>query len=151
MNVKCIRLIRKGGKDMARHKSKKKMNVDIGELSMTLVKANVIGYALTAIFIILAALLLTYTNLGPAFEKTVILMGVMVSAALVGYDTAKMENKNGYKWGMIGGCSYLVIYIILAVAMNGLATIQVSSLLVLAVLTLVSGALAGMFCVASQK
>lgn len=136
---------------MAKHKSKKKMNFEMGELITTLLKANMMGYALTAIFVILATLLLTYTNLGPGFEKWVVLMGVIASASLVGFDTAKMENKNGYKWGMLGGVSYLIIYLILSVVLNGAEALQLASLLVTAVLALASGSIAGMFCVATQK
>ena len=110
---------------MSRHK--KKMNVNIGELAVTLVKSNLAAYALTAIFIIFATLMITYTNLGPNFEKWIILIGTIASAALVGYDTAKQEGKQGYKWGLIGGISYLVI------------------------LPVVSSVLAGMFSVANAK
>ncbi|MGL5677061.1 MAG: TIGR04086 family membrane protein [Cellulosilyticaceae bacterium] len=136
---------------MAKHKSKKKMNLDIPQLTMTLLKANLIGYALTAIFIIFASILLTYTNLGAGFEKWIVLIGAMASAALVGYDTAKMEGKQGYKWGLIGGLSYLLIFVIIAVVLNGIACMDISTLMTLVIITLISGALAGMFSVATQK
>lgn len=134
---------------MSRHK--KKMNVNIGELAVTLVKSNLAAYALTAIFIIFATLMITYTNLGPNFEKWIILIGTIASAALVGYDTAKQEGKQGYKWGLIGGISYLVIFVILAFVTGGVQGMNIGYLITLIILTIVSSVLAGMFSVANAK
>ena len=134
---------------MSRHK--KKMNLNIGELAVTLVKSNLAAYALTAIFIIFATLMITYTNLGPNFEKWIILIGTIASAALVGYDTAKQEGKQGYKWGLIGGISYLVIFVILALVTVGVQGMNIGNLITLIILTVVSSVLAGMFSVANAK
>ena len=134
---------------MSRHK--KKMNVNIGELAVTLVKSNLAAYALTAIFIIFATLMITYTNLGPNFEKWIILIGTIASAALVGYDTAKQEGIQGYKWGLIGGISYLVIFVILALVTGGVQGMNIGYLITLIILTVVSSVLAGMFSVANAK
>ena len=134
---------------MSRHK--KKMNLNIGELAVTLVKSNLAAYALTAIFIIFATLMITYTNLGPNFEKWIILIGTIASAALVGYDTAKQEGKQGYKWGFIGGISYLVIFVILAFVTGGVQGMNIGYLITLIILTIVSSVLAGMFSVANAK
>ena len=127
------------------------MNVNIGELAVTLVKSNLAAYALTAIFIIFATLMITYTNLGPNFEKWIILIGTIASAALVGYDTAKQEGKQGYKWGLIGGISYLVIFVILALVTGGVQGMNIGYLITLIILTVVSSVLAGMFSVANAK
>lgn len=134
---------------MSRHK--KKMNLNIGELAVTLVKSNLAAYALTAIFIIFATLMITYTNLGPNFEKWIILIGTIASAALVGYDTAKQEGKQGYKWGLIGGISYLVIFVILALVTGGVQGMNIGYIITLIILTIVSSVLAGMFSVANAK
>lgn len=136
---------------MAKHKSKKKMKVDIPLLSMTLVKANLVGYALTAIFILFASIILTYTNLGPGFEKWMVLIGAIASSAVVGFDTAKMEGKQGYKWGFIGGLSYFCIFVIASILLNGVQCMNIATVTTLAILTLISSALAGMFSVATQK
>lgn len=132
-------------------KHKKKMNLNIGELAVILVKSNLAAYALTAIFIIFATLMITYTNLGPNFEKWIILIGTIASAALVGYDTAKQEGKQGYKWGLIGGVSYLVIFVILAIVTGGVQGMNMGYLITLMILTIVSSVLAGMFSVANTK
>lgn len=131
---------------MSRHK--KKMNLDIGQLAVTLVKSNLTAYALTAIFIIFATLMITYTNLGPNFEKWMILIGTIASAALVGYDTAKQEGKQGYKWGLIGGISYLVIFIVIAAVTGGTKGMDIGYVVTLTILALVSSMLAGMLSIA---
>lgn len=130
---------------MSRHK--KKMNLDIGQLAVTLVKSNLTAYALTAIFIIFATLMITYTNLGPNFEKWIILIGTIASAALVGYDTAKQEGKQGYKWGLIGGISYLVIFIVIAAITGGTKGMDIGYVITLTILALVSSMLAGMLSI----
>lgn len=132
-------------------RNKKKTNVNIGELAVTLVKSNLAAYALTAAFIIFATIIITYTNLGSNFEKWIILIGTIASAALVGYDTAKQEGKQGYKWGLIGGISYLVIFILLAVLTGGIQGLDMGYMITLFILTIISSVLAGMFSVASQK
>ena len=95
--------------------------------------------------------MITYTNLGPNFEKWIILIGTIASAALVGYDTAKQEGKQGYKWGLIGGISYLVIFVILALVTGGVQGMNIGYLITLIILTVVSSVLAGMFSVANAK
>lgn len=130
---------------MSRHK--KKMNLDIGQLAVTLVKSNLTAYALTTIFIIFATLMITYTNLGPNFEKWMILIGTIASAALVGYDTAKQEGKQGYKWGLIGGISYLVIFIVIAAVTGGTKGMDIGYVITLTILALVSSMLAGMLSI----
>ena len=124
------------------------MNLDIGQLAVTLVKSNLTAYALTAIFIIFATLMITYTNLGPNFEKWMILIGTIASAALVGYDTAKQEGKQGYKWGLIGGISYLVIFIVIAAVTGGTKGMDIGYVVTLTILALVSSMLAGMLSIA---
>ncbi|MEF9959044.1 MAG: TIGR04086 family membrane protein [Niameybacter sp.] len=136
---------------MSKHKSKKKLNINVGDLGMTLFKSNLVAYALTGIFIIFATLLITYTNLGPNFEKWIIIIGTIASAALVGYDTAKQQGKQGYKWGLIGGLSYLIIFMLIGVATGGAKGLGISYVVMMMVLVLISSALAGMFSVVNQK
>lgn len=136
---------------MSKHKSKKKSSINVGDLAVTLFKSNLVAYALTAIFIIFAALLITYTNLGPNFEKWIIIIGTIASAALVGYDTAKPQGKEGYKWGLIGGISYLIIFILIGALTGGAKGLNISYMLIVAVLVLISSAIAGMFSVVNQK
>lgn len=136
---------------MAKRKSKKKMNINVGELGITLFKANLIGYALTSIFIIMAALVITYTNLGPNFEKWLIIIGCITSAGLVGYDTAKSQGKQGYKWGTVGGLSYLILFVIMGIVTEGAKNLDMTYMLLLSIFVLMSSGAAGVFCMATQK
>ena len=136
---------------MSKHRSKKKLDLNMGALAGTLVKSNLMAYALTAIFIIFATLMVTYTNLGPNFEKWVILIGTIASAALVGYDIAKQQEKQGYKWGLIGGISYLVIFILLGLVTGGMQSLNMGYVITLFILAIISSVIAGMFSTVVQK
>ncbi|MGL4363536.1 MAG: TIGR04086 family membrane protein [Cellulosilyticaceae bacterium] len=136
---------------MGKHKSKKRMKYDLGLIASTLFKANLMGYAVTAIFIILSAIVLTYTNFGDGFEKIILIVGVIASSAIVGYDTAKIEKKNAYKWGALGGFSYIVIYAIVAIIFNGISSISLGAISILAICALGSSIASGMFLAVAQK
>lgn len=131
---------------MAKHKSKK-TSLDMPQIVMTFIKANMMGYALTAIFILLGSIILTYSRASVAVEKWIVLIGIVLSAFLVGFDTAKVESRNGYKWGAAGGVLYLIIYIVLATVLNGLKSISFSTLITIAVLVIISSSIAGMVSV----
>ena len=93
---------------MTKHKAK--VEVDMPQAVLTMVKANIMAYVVTAIFILFSSIILTYTNASPKFEVWIVTLGVIASAFLAGFDTAKVDNKNGYKWGAIGGSLYFVIF-----------------------------------------
>jgi putative membrane protein (TIGR04086 family) len=135
---------------MSKHKSRK-MNIDIPTTCMTLLKANVMAYALTTIYILFGAILLTYTNLNPKVEQWIVLIGIVASAFLAGFDTAKMMARNGYKWGAMGGVAYLIIFIILSFVTNGVSSLSLGTLLCVTILAIVSSAIAGMIAVNVQK
>ncbi len=136
---------------MAKRKGKKNLNVDVAELAMTLIKSNLIGYTLTATVIMIASLVLTYTNLAEGFEKWIILIGVMASAYLVGSDTAKVQGKQGYKWGAVGGASYLLIFIILSLCIAGTEGMSMGYLVMIACVSLMSSSVAGMITLSKEK
>lgn len=135
---------------MAHHKSKKS-TIDWPMTIVTTLKANLMAYLVTAIFIILGSMILTYTNFGPGFEKWIVLIGIVLSAFLAGFDTAKVEPRNGYKWGSIGGSVYLLLFLVMAVVVNGVSGLDLGYILTVAVLVLVSSAIAGMVSVNTQK
>lgn len=135
---------------MAKHKSKKS-NVDTTMAMMTILKANMMAYVVTAIFVILGSIILTYTNLGPGFEKWIVLIGIILSAFLAGFDSAKIEPRNGYKWGSIGGIAYILIFIVASIALQGMNGFDFGYFMTVAVLTLISSAIAGMISVNTQK
>ncbi|MEG0014226.1 MAG: TIGR04086 family membrane protein [Cellulosilyticaceae bacterium] len=135
---------------MKKHKGKKS-NIDMPAAIATMLKANAMAYVVTAIFVILGSIVLTYTNLGASFEKWIILIGIILSAFLAGFDTAKIEPRNGYKWGGIGGIVYLGLFIILAAVLGGVSSLDLGYLMTIAILVLVSSGIAGMISVNTQK
>lgn len=132
-------------------KSKAKKQVNMSVIGMTLLKANIMAYMLTAIFILLASIILTYTSASGGFEKWIVAIGMIISAFLAGFDTAKVDTKNGYKWGMIGGSFYFFIFLILGIFLNGLKGINIAALLMIAIAILLSSCIAGMVSVNCQK
>ncbi|OOO00204.1 MAG: hypothetical protein ATN35_08555 [Epulopiscium sp. Nele67-Bin004] len=131
-------------------KKRKKSSIATSTIIFTAIKASAMAYVVTAIFIILGSVLLTYTDLGESVEKWVILVGIMASAGLAGFDMAKIENKNGYKWGIIGGIVYLTIFILMLTFTNGLAGVGAGYLTTIALVSLVSSSFAGIVAVNQQ-
>ncbi|WP_054741470.1 TIGR04086 family membrane protein [Cellulosilyticum ruminicola] len=134
---------------MAQRKSKKE--VDMPTAVMTMIKANIMAYVVTAIFVLLGSIILTYTSASPQVESMIVIIGIIVSAFLAGYDTAKVDNKNGYKWGAIGGSLYFIIFLILGTVINKLNNIAPGVMFLIAFLVLISSSVAGMFSVNYQK
>ena len=134
---------------MAQRRGKKE--VDMPTAVMTMIKANIMAYVVTAIFVLLGSIILTYTSASPQVESMIVIIGIIVSAFLAGYDTAKVDNKNGYKWGAIGGSLYFIIFLILGTVINKLNNIAPGVMFLIAFLVLISSSIAGMFSVNDQK
>ena len=128
-------------------KSAKKAEMDLPSTIMIMLKANVMAYVVTAIFILFASILLTYTNASPRFEGMITILGILVSAFLVGFDTAKVENRNGYRWGAVGGALYFVIFLVLGTVIDKLDQVAPSAILLIALMVLVTSSIAGMISV----
>ncbi len=134
---------------MAQRKSKKE--VDMPAAVMTMIKANIMAYVVTAIFVLLGSIILTYTNASPNVESVIVIIGIIVSAFLAGYDTATVDTRNGYKWGAIGGSLYFIIFLILGTLINRLNSVAPGVIFLLAFLVLISSSVAGMVSVNYQK
>ena len=133
------------------HSSKNKQAVDIPRAVMTMIKANIMAYVVTAIFILLGSMILTYTKAAPAVENWIILLGIALSAFLAGFDTAKATTRNGYKWGAMGGMLYFILFLIFGTIASGLKGLAPSVLILIALVVLVSSTVAGMISVNYQK
>ncbi len=134
---------------MAKHS--KSDAIDISSAVITMVKADIMAYVITSIFVLFSSIILTYTDASPSFENIITTIGIIVSAFLAGYDTAKIEDRNGYKWGAVGGALYFVTFLILGTMINGLDAISPSTLLIIACLVLLTGSIAGMISVNSDS
>ncbi|MBE6024938.1 MAG: TIGR04086 family membrane protein [Cellulosilyticum sp.] len=134
-----------GGVIMA--KQSRNVQVDLSLALLTMVKANIMAYVVTAIFILFSSIVLTYTNATPQFENVISILGITVSAFLAGFDTAKVENRNGYKWGAVGGSLYFFIFLILGTVIDRLNHVAPSMICLIAALVLVISSVAGMVSV----
>ena len=138
-----------GGENMA--KQSKSTALDIPFVVGTMLKANIMAYVVTSIFVLFASIILTYTNASPKFEMVITLLGVMASAFLAGFDTAKIEDRNGYRWGAVGGSLYFVIFLILGTIIDKLNNVAPSMLFLMAIMILVMSSAAGIISVNSNR
>lgn len=130
---------------MAKHKEQPK--ILIGDLVMTLIRANIMAYVVTAIFILFSSIMLTYTQVGAKFEGIIVTLGIITSSFLAGFDTAKIEDRNGYKWGAIGGLFYFIIFIVLGLLIEKLEYIAPGIILTMALIIMITSTVAGMISV----
>ncbi|NLK96621.1 TIGR04086 family membrane protein [Defluviitalea saccharophila] len=99
----------------ANHKPKPKPVQTMNKTSewriITLLKANIIAYMITAIFFIGSALLLTYTSLPESSIPAIAIVTTIISVLVAGFDTAKGAPSKGWLWGLAAGLVYAVILI----------------------------------------
>lgn len=134
---------------MTKHKAK--VEVDMPQAVLTMIKANIMAYVVTAIFILFSSIILTYTNASPKFEAWIVTLGVIASAFIAGFDTAKVDNKNGYKWGAIGGSLYFIIFLVLGTIIEKLNHLAPGVIFMIAILVIMSSTIAGMISVNCNK
>lgn len=134
---------------MTKHKAK--VEVDMPQAVLTMIKANIMAYVVTAIFILFSSIILTYTNASPKFETWIVTLGIIASAFLAGFDTAKVDNKNGYKWGAIGGSLYFIIFLVLGTIIEKLNHLAPGVIFMIAILVIMSSTIAGMISVNCNK
>ncbi len=132
---------------MHRNKLKSKQKLDMPGAVIAMLKANVMAYVVTAIFILLGSIVLTYTNASAAVENWIVLIGIILSAFLAGYDTAKVDTRNGYKWGAMGGTLYFILFLVLGTLVNELKTLSIGAMFMIAFAVIISSTIAGMISV----
>ncbi len=130
---------------MSKHKAKSE--IDIPFAVLTLFKANIMAYVVTAIFVLFSSILLTYTQVGEQFERIIVMLGIMMSSFLAGFDTAKVEDRNGYKWGAVGGSLYFVIFLVLGTLIEKLNHVAPGILFFIAFVVLMTSTVAGIISV----
>ena len=128
-------------------KSSRNMDIDMSLALRTMIKANIMAYVVTAIFVLFSSIILTYTNATPKFESVITILGIIASSFLAGFDTAKIEKRNVYKWGAVGGSFYFVIFLVLATVIDKLNNIAPSMIFVMAIMVLLISSIAGMISV----
>lgn len=136
---------------MAQHHSKGKSEIDMPLAVVTMLKANIMAYVVTAIFVLLGSIILTYTNTSPSLEKWIVIIGIIASAFLAGFDTAAVDTRDGYKWGAIGGSLYFIIFLVLGTIIQKLNNVAPGTVFMIAICVLITSTIAGMISVNCQK
>lgn len=116
-----------------------------------ILKANIYSYMVTIIFLLITALLMTYTDMGIEKERWIILLGVVFSSFIAGSDTARGENRNGWKWGICGSAVYAIIYFMIAILTAKRSLLLSTNSLVMLGVMLCSGAVGGMIAINMKK
>lgn len=118
---------------------------------MKILKANMYAYMVTVIFLLIAAILITHTNIGMDKEKLIIIIGIMISAFIAGANTAKGEKKNGWRWGILGATIYGLIYFLIAFLATRSSLLLCTNSLVMACVMICSGSVGGMVAINMKK
>lgn len=126
-------------------------NNQVKSRPLRILKANMYSYIVTVIFLLITAMLMTYTDIGLDKEKGIILLGVILSSFIAGSDTARGENKNGWRWGMLGSAIYGVIYFMIAMLTSKGSLLLCTNSLVMLCVMLCSGAVGGMIAINMKK
>lgn len=130
---------------MPKHKGKSEVNV--GDAIVIISKAIIMAYVVMAIFILFSSIIFTYTNVNATWEGIIVTIGIIVSSFLAGFDTAKVDDRDGYKWGAIGGVIYLMVFFILGTVINKLQGVEPGAVFTIACMILITSTIAGMISV----
>jgi len=83
-----------------------------GSPLLYILKGTSIAYAITLLVFIVYSMLLTYTDMTEENLSTVVMITVVISVLVSGFDTAKGVKSRGLIWGLIAGLVYSGIMII---------------------------------------
>ncbi len=134
---------------MTGHKGKSE--IAVMQVIGTMVKANIMAYVVTAIFVLFASIILTYADVNPEMENWIMTIGICISAFIAGFDTAKIENHNGYRWGAVGGALYFVVFLVMGTVIEKVTNLSAGVILGLAAMVMISSMVAGMISVNCHK
>lgn len=74
-----------------------------------LLKGIGVAYAITVVVFVVYAVLLTYTEITEKNIDLVVMVTVVVSVLVAGFDSAREASGKGWLWGMGSGLMYVVI------------------------------------------
>lgn len=109
-----------------------------------------IAYAITCIAFILYALLLTYTEITERNLQLVVILTTVISVAVAGFDAARAAKERGWFWGLIAGLVYALVLIVISIIITKSTALGMGAIMIVAI-SLVGGAIGGMFGINSKK
>lgn len=109
---------------------------------VALIKGISIAYALTAVIFIIYAILLTYTDINEKNIPLVVMITVVISVLIAGFDAARGANKKGWLWGMGAGVIYAFIMIMIGICVSPVFSFDTKTIMIV-VLSLAGGGLGG--------
>jgi putative membrane protein (TIGR04086 family) len=114
------------------------------------IKASVFAYIITAVIFIVSALLLTYTDVQENTIKIMSFFSAFISSLVCGGIIASGMEKRGILWGALGGALYVIILMALFY-ISGKNTSFTSGNIVSIIISLLGGALGGIFGINAKK
>lgn len=109
-----------------------------------------ISYAFTVLVFIVYAILLTYTEVTEKNLPLVVMITVVVSVLIAGFDAAKGAKQKGWLWGMGAGFIYAFIMILIGMCFKPSFSVDAKTIVTL-ILSLAGGGLGGIIGVNISK
>jgi len=109
-----------------------------------------IAYLITFIVFIVYALLLTYTEITEKNIPLVVMITVVFSVAIAGFNAARGADKKGWLWGMGAGLIYSAIMLLIGISAVPVFSFGAKTIMII-VLSIASGGLGGIVGINAKK
>ena len=109
-----------------------------------------IAYAMTAIIFILYAILITYTSISEKNLEIVVMITVVLSVLIAGFDSARAATSRGWLWGMGAGALYAIIMLCIGLCISPEIQLGAKTIMTI-VLSLAGGGIGGILGINIKK
>ena len=117
---------------------------------VSLTKATVFSYVLTAIVFVVYGILLTYTETTEENIQIVVMMTTVISVLIGGIIASKGVNSKGLLFGMLVGIVYSIIMIMLGLSVLPVLKITYKMIMII-ILSLSAGGIGGIIGINTKK
>lgn len=115
-----------------------------------ILKGTAVAYMVTFLVFIVYAIILTYTDTSEENLETVVMITIVVSVIISGFDTARGVKNKGMMWGLFAGLSYSLIMILVGFCIAPDYELSLASIINL-ILGLVGGGFGGIIGINTKK
>ena len=109
-----------------------------------------IAYAMTVIIFILYAILITYTSISEKNLEIVVMITVVLSVLIAGFDSARAATSRGWLWGMGAGALYAIIMLCIGLCISPEIQLGAKTIMTI-VLSLAGGGIGGILGINIKK